>query len=381
MSGFTEESVQAPVETPVETSAKEESFDSWDDAESYTPEETVSEENIEETPKEPEDSSSEVPIEEASEQDSEDSEEGGQDTGEAEQPVGNEEPDSSGEVREELINLKVDGEMQQVSLEDLKSNYSGKVAYDKKFTELDQERQSFKKEYEEIEGYINSFGEKMQSGDAVGAMEFFAQFSNMAPHQVRFALLQSLKPEYDRLGQMSVDEINSEYSQLESGYYKEQLESNKETLESQQASMELQKQEQSWRETHKIDVEEWSSIENTLKEQMSEETQITPELVKDYVLENRMYVRAESAIETVDATLLTDDTIVETLKHQIEINPTLTDDDIVTMVKNAVSIADKEETSSKLADKVQSKGKPVASEKEEDYSSPAEEQYLEDLFS
>jgi len=381
MSGFTEESVQAPVETPVETAAEGESFDSWDEAESFMPEETVSEENSEEASTEPEDSSSEVPNNEASEESREDSKESGQDAGEAGQSNENEESDSSGESKEELIELKVDGEIQKVSLEDLKSNYSGKVAYDKKFTELDQERQSFKKEYEEIEGYINSFGEKMQSGDAVGAMEYFAQFSNMAPHQVKFALLQGLKPEYDRLSQMSVEEINSEYAQLESGYYKEQLESNKQTLESQQASMELQRQEQSLREAHKIDVEEWSSIENTLKEQMSEETQITPELVKDYVLENRMYVRAENAIETVDASLLTDDTIVETLKHQIEINPTLTDDDIITMVKNAVSIADKEETSSKLADKVQSKGKPEAKEKEEIYSSPAEEQYLEDLFS
>ena len=55
------------------------------------------------------------------------------------------------EVLPELIEVKVEGSIEKVSLDELKENYSGKVAYDKKFTELDKERQSYKSEVEHRE--------------------------------------------------------------------------------------------------------------------------------------------------------------------------------------------------------------------------------------
>ena len=42
--------------------------------------------------------------------------------------------------------IKVDGEKTSVSLQDLMSNYAGKVAYDKRFNDLNKERQQFKSE-------------------------------------------------------------------------------------------------------------------------------------------------------------------------------------------------------------------------------------------
>lgn len=50
--------------------------------------------------------------------------------------------------------VKVDGKNEAVSLSDLKKNYAGKVAYDKKFSELDVQRKAFRKDVQYVDNRL-----------------------------------------------------------------------------------------------------------------------------------------------------------------------------------------------------------------------------------
>ena len=83
--------------------------------------------------------------------------------------------------------IKVDGEKETVSLQDLMTNYSGKIAYDKRFNELNQDKQSFTREQREftkekefVEGKINKFHELSQT-DPIQAFDFLCDIAGKDP--------------------------------------------------------------------------------------------------------------------------------------------------------------------------------------------------------
>ena len=83
--------------------------------------------------------------------------------------------------------IKVDGEKETVSLQDLMTNYSGKVAYDKRFNELNQDKQTFTRERREftqekefVESKINKFHELSQT-DPLQAFDFLCEIAGKDP--------------------------------------------------------------------------------------------------------------------------------------------------------------------------------------------------------
>jgi hypothetical protein len=52
---------------------------------------------------------------------------------------------------------KVDGEEVEIPLQELLNNYSGKQAWDKRFSELDVERKEYQKERDIVERYVEDF--------------------------------------------------------------------------------------------------------------------------------------------------------------------------------------------------------------------------------
>jgi hypothetical protein len=85
------------------------------------------------------------------------------------------------------VPVKIDGEKQTVPLQELLNNYSGKVAYDKRFNELNQEKQSFTKERRQfveekefVEGKINKFHELSQE-DPIQAFDYLCEIAGKDP--------------------------------------------------------------------------------------------------------------------------------------------------------------------------------------------------------
>lgn len=275
-----------------------------------------------------------------------------------------------------LFRQKVNGEEVDVDLQELLNNYSGKVSYDKKFQELsDQKKQyesdlsKYRSEMDEVNSYINNFAEKIRQNDALGALEYFAQFSGMKPYEFRRELLQQLAPEIDRIRTLSPDQQKVEELNMQNEYLQRQQESAQEQYRQQQAIKELEIEIANVQEARGITPEEFSQAFESLKES-SYEGRITPETVAEYHMHTQAFNRADSILSSIDASLSQDENVVETLQKIIVDNPSFDNDDLMEIVNDVFGNAKKH------ASKTVSK-KAAAPKKQETMEPKKHEEYVD----
>jgi len=253
----------------------------------------------------------------------------------------------------EIFKVKVDGEEQDVTLNELKENYSGKVAYDKKFSELDGERKNFSKEVEEINAYVNEFGRLAREGKGEESFTYLAQFAGIPAYQVREMLINELTPEIVRRSSMTANELSGEQLDEQNKYLKDQNESLLKKREDEQVQTDLNNSIGKIRETQSINREEWDNANAYLKDQV-ESDKLTPELVGNFITHERAYNRAESLLDSLDGTLKSNDELVNSVHKVIIDNPTWDDNDVNDVIRQGLGL-DKKEAEAKLTEKIAKK--------------------------
>jgi len=154
---------------------------------------------------------------------------------------------------------KVDGVDVEVSLKDLRDNYSGKVAYDKRFTELDQRDKAYLKDKSETEEAITNILKPIyQKSDAVGAILEMVKIANIDPAPVFAALKEQLIGDLDKFVGMSSEERDIHFLRKENEFLKRSKESEEKKVQEEQAKSALNQELTSMQETLKV-TDEWIS--------------------------------------------------------------------------------------------------------------------------
>ena len=238
-----------------------------------------------------------------------------------------------------IFKHKVDGEEVDVSLQDLLNNYSGKVSYDKRFQEFSSERNRYQEEKErhdaeitEIKGYIDDFAEKIKNEDALGALEYFAEFAGMKPYEFRTELVRQISPEVERRSMMSPEEIENENLRAQNDYLIRQQESEANNKTTEQSHQELGREIRRVQEAHDIADDDFSNAYRELL-QSEFDGEITPSIVGEYYVHTQAFSKAESILSQVDATLAGNEQIVESFQKVIVENPSFDDDDLNEIVQ------------------------------------------------
>lgn len=267
---------------------------------------------------------------------------------------------------------KVDGKEVDVELQELLNNYSGKISYDKKFQELSSQRKDFegyKSQYDteisQINGYINNFAQKLKNNDAMGALEYFAEFAGMKPHEFRRELLNQIAPQIDRIRDMSPDQLRAEELELQNAYLQQQQESVQQRLKQEQAVKDLEVEIANVQEAHGIsDVDFKQSYEDLIE--YGYEGQITPAVVAEYYLTSQAFNKAESILSNISPVLASENHIVETFQKVIMQNPNFDDNDLIDIVQDVYGdfIKQTSKTVSKKADAPKKQEKKVSQSKE-----------------
>ena len=238
-----------------------------------------------------------------------------------------------------LFKHKVDGEEVDVELQELLNNYSGKVSYDRKFQEFSNTKKEFEqyktkydKDIEQINRYINNFAEKFRGNDALGALEYFAEFTGMKPYEFRRELLAQIEPEVYRRSNMTEDQILAEELSFQNEYLARQHEAAQQQLQEQQAYTELLQEIADVQKAHGIsdDVFEKSYLELADSDY---EGQITPLAVADYYNNLQAYSRAEEILNQIDPSLSSQDPVIDNLQQVIMENPSFDNNDLLEMVQ------------------------------------------------
>lgn len=274
-----------------------------------------------------------------------------------------------------VFSHKVDGEEVDVTLQDLLNNYSGKTSYDRKFQEfseskkeLETEKNSYQSELESINEYIGNFAQKIQQDDAMGALEYFAEFSGMKPYEFRNELVRQLAPEVERRSLLSYEEVENENLRQQNEYLLRQQESAEASRTSEHAKSELGGKIKEMQETHGISDGDFEKSYYELVES-NYEGDVTPDVVAEYYVHTQAYSRAESVLETIDTNLRNEQQIVENFQRVIVNNPDFDDNDLKEIAEEVYGDF-KKKASKSVSKKLPMAEKPTTkSNKKEDYVS------------
>jgi len=286
--------------------------------------------------------------------------------------------DSSGEEKsdpkseEGLIEVKVDGELQKVSIDELKNNYAGKVAWDKKFTEIDRERKevmyerdSLQNDINDVNKYVAELGQKMQSVGMIEGLYEIGALNNIGPHQIKKALIAELLPEINKLSDMPEDRIELEYQRQELEYQKQLIQQESQRFQSQQAQRELQQKTENLMNQTGVSVDEYKEAESFLsarKGELGEE--ITPELITDYAVFAKAESRAGDLITNfqggkhAESKEVVDGVIDILLQY-----PEFSDEDVLEVMQDALTDA-QQDVAKKEVEKVTNNGKASTPKKQ-----------------
>jgi len=287
-------------------------------------------------------------------------------------PEGGEEPKEEVEQSPSALEVKIDGEIQELTLEqikeehpevleDLKSGISGAKASAKRFSELDAEKKSFYAEKKQIENYVAKFAETTKDGNVLGGLTYFAEFANIPPYLLKEQLIASLRPEIDKRSQMSTDQINNMRLRDENEYLSKKNESDtqkwqeEQTKQAQQAKqMELNSQINSIRETHKIDDEEWDNAYSELDKTLPPEVEVIPlKAIEEHILSNRSEKALDQRLNTLVSPVSeqVNNDFVQELRQLMVNNPGLSDEAVNTVIKDSLKMREKRELEKNLKQK------------------------------
>lgn len=318
--------------------------------------------NIEESGDQPEDQSSETSGEEVSEASEENSDEESESSETAEGEAGDSKPEIELEALKNYeVPVVIDGEEVKVPIQELINNYSGKQAWDKRFNELSKARKEFEEEMNEVDGYLNQFAEYFEKGDVYKAMEQFASFANVPAYEMKHRMLAAFKDEFVRIAQMGPEKYNEEYLKAENEYLKQKEAQSQEKLRSEQAQRELIQKVEAIRNQYGISAEEYEAASAFLQERLSQDKDLakkfplTPENIAGYVLRYNADLNTQSILKEVDASLLDNNALIDTLTDISISNPQLTREDLKSMLVEQLQIAKKTQTSQRLVEKVEKK--------------------------
>lgn len=267
-----------------------------------------------------------------------------------------------------MFKIKIDGEEVDVSLSDLRNNYSGKTAWDKKFSELDSERKAYLEDKTAVEKYVNEFAELAASGDKMKALEFLATISGQDALQFRRDLRSQVMEEVLTRQQMSEDQIRAMELEEELNFVRRQKESEQQSLMQSQAQVEVQNQVMGIQETFGLSdqglVDLYDGVVQKYGDSLSD-SEVIQALEQEASAANE---GAEYLLGKVDEALVNDSNR-EAVAELILSNPKFSEEDFMDILseafgeskKSAKSVSKKVKTAAK---KVNEPAKPKLDKKE-----------------
>lgn len=222
-----------------------------------------------------------------------------------------------------MLKLTADNKEELVSLAELKKNYSGKVAWDKRFNELNKQKQDFEnKSQKPIESFVKEFVDASQTGP-YAAISVIAKFAGKDPVEFTNAFRAAARAEamkyleLDERGrdlQDKTDELNLKKLQYD---LKDKEKQDQAKLEELQLGIKKQTEELG------ITVDEFVDGLNGLKEVLPEGeiNSITPEQVGTWIRLNKRADVVEAALTEINPDLASDDKLVAFLtKRSVDDN-------------------------------------------------------------
>lgn len=222
--------------------------------------------------------------------------------------------DSEHEIPEDAIfKQKVNGVEEEIALRDLLNDYSGKTDWNKKYSELGQKSQDFKKSEFEFNNRVNTFVQKAAESK-VDALAYLAETAGADPVEFIREFKQGLIPELEQYMGMSQSEKEAYDYKQELDILRKSQETRDQNVQRTQEFEEMEAQTLKQIEDLGIENHEFAAAYNRLVESGSvDASSIGPNEVAQWIgLENRVST-VDDALSAIDSSLAEDVALIEDL--------------------------------------------------------------------
>lgn len=208
---------------------------------------------------------------------------------------------------ETLIPHKVDGKVEEIPVKELLNSYAGKVAYDKRFQELDVEKKTYAKEKQEwaaktkeIDSFVTEFFTKAQSGQAMEALQMLAAGVGQDPLEFTRNIKASILREYETYANMTEEERRKHDVQQEVEYYERQIAQKKEKFTQYQEREVEMKNIEKFCANYNVSFEQFEQTYNNLVQSLIDQG-VNPQTlrvqdVEKYYVDNIAYSAASNSL-------------------------------------------------------------------------------------
>lgn len=323
-----------------EDSDKQEEAGKEDESSSESDEEAESEEESEES-----DNDEETEAEESDDEDE-----------------SNDEP--SNDDGEAVHQVTVDGEEVEVSLKDLKENYAGQQAWDKKFQELGTERTAHQAEVNKFNENANQFQELAKEGKAQEALDLVIELAGLNGNQFKEAYVKQLAPTIAEYLELSPEEREQRALKQQNEQYRAQHEKAQLRQTEEAAALQQRTEIESVMTKHDMSPERFEELQKELIE--AEFTNLTAETVGQYHVLKVHQGMAVEALKAINPDLVKDQSAVDYLLSLQNNNPGMKKEELQAKAESAFkdALAERVKKDSKAA-KPRKKGNSSSAKKKQ----------------
>lgn len=271
----------------------------------------------------------------------------------------------------EVHEVPVDGKTEKVSLKELKANYSGKVAFDKKFSALGEEKREAKvKQYhyendkKDLLGKVDAFVDAVSKKDSIASIESLAILANANPIELRKNFIDLVKADVAKYVQMTPEEQKELDNKLESDYNKKRSDYESNAKDDKLEADRLEIKLLTLQKDSGIDDESlikcFDSIED--KSKLSNDEILVK--IQEAFKSGQIQDKASKLLTELDPSLVEDNDLLEEVRAITKKNPEFSNDDIKEIVSSILEDGKADENEDNSSDKLQKKISKKTSKKQ-----------------
>ena len=240
------------------------------------------------------------------------------------------------------ISMKIDGKAAKVKLQDLINDHSGKVAYNKKFQDLGEDKKKhsiekleFQQESSELVEKAKAFSARAKSGDAMGALEILAELAGVDPLET----VKSVKAEMLKLAEKytKMSEVERKSVDLEDTvrYYQKKNEQASENAKTHQTQAENEKKISAMQKTHGISDEKLVEVYDKVRQ--AKKGDVSVQDLENHFLDESSQGKASNILSSISPDLSSEGNI-KIVSGFMRQNPGISEKILVQMIKDEIGI-------------------------------------------
>lgn len=211
---------------------------------------------------------------------------------------------------EATVAVQIDGKDVYVPVKELRSNYSGKVAWDKKFTEIGKMNKEIAAREGKLKESADMIRQIFDEKDPDIKMYRMAMHAGVDPTEFRQKFLADGISTLEKYYEMNEDQRKAADLEFQSKINKHRADTLEKSMKDEQSYRELKSKVEDIRARHQISEEEFSSRYEEIEEYQDkmarlhgdkyERQEVTPEFVAEAVLKKRIWDSANEVLGSLD---------------------------------------------------------------------------------